>query len=153
MENASKAIIIGGSVLISILIVSLGIYIYNSTKDTTGTAAEAAETLEVQIYNQKFEKYIESYIRQNATYANGVLSGKNFKALVAEAIASKSDIIIQVSHESSNFGGSYPFTNKVEFVDAHRPLNAIYGYIKDNTSYYFNLDYDENGRLFQMRID
>ena len=89
MENASKAIIIGGSVLVAILIVSLGIVIYNSSKGTTGTAKEAVDTLEVQLYNQKFEKYL----KDEYGYGNEVwITGKTLKKLVSEAIASKSNI-------------------------------------------------------------
>ena len=35
MENATKALLIAGSVLIAILLIALGLRIFNSTTDTT----------------------------------------------------------------------------------------------------------------------
>ena len=35
MENASKALIIAGAILISILLISLGIVMFNASKGTT----------------------------------------------------------------------------------------------------------------------
>ncbi|HJJ03837.1 MAG TPA: hypothetical protein OIM28_04205 [Clostridiaceae bacterium] len=40
MENASKALIIAGSVLIAILIISLGLFIFKSTEGTTDQTQE-----------------------------------------------------------------------------------------------------------------
>lgn len=39
MENASKALIIAGAVLISILLISVGILLMNSSNDMSGTAS------------------------------------------------------------------------------------------------------------------
>ena len=37
MENASKALIIAGAILLAILIISLGILIFNQAQDTVGS--------------------------------------------------------------------------------------------------------------------
>lgn len=57
MENASKALIIAGSVLIAILIISLGLFIFKSTSGTTDQTQELGKTLEVQQFNSQFLKY------------------------------------------------------------------------------------------------
>lgn len=46
MENASKALIIAGAILISILLISLGIIMFNSSKGTTDQAANTAGAME-----------------------------------------------------------------------------------------------------------
>ena len=46
MENASKALIIAGAILISILLISLGIIMFNSSKGTTDQAASTANAME-----------------------------------------------------------------------------------------------------------
>jgi len=46
MENASKALIIAGAILISILLISLGIMMFNSSKGTTDQAASTANALQ-----------------------------------------------------------------------------------------------------------
>lgn len=45
MENASKALIIAGAVLISILLISAGILIMNKSKDVTGQAEATSDAL------------------------------------------------------------------------------------------------------------
>ena len=46
MENASKALIIAGAILISILLISLGIVMFNASKGTTGQATDTANSME-----------------------------------------------------------------------------------------------------------
>ena len=46
MENASKALIIAGSVLIAILLISLGIIMFNASKGTTDQASGTANAME-----------------------------------------------------------------------------------------------------------
>ena len=46
MENASKALIIAGSILIAILLISLGIIMFNASRGTTGQAANTTNVIE-----------------------------------------------------------------------------------------------------------
>lgn len=46
MENASKALIIAGAILISILLISLGIIMFNSSKGTSEQAKNTASAME-----------------------------------------------------------------------------------------------------------
>ena len=45
MENASKALIIAGAILISILLISVGILVFNSTKGVTDNAEKAGDVM------------------------------------------------------------------------------------------------------------
>ncbi len=55
MENASKALIIAGAILLAILIISLGILIYNQAAGVVNN--NAMSEVEVQQFNQKFTQY------------------------------------------------------------------------------------------------
>lgn len=55
MENASKALIIAGAILLAILIIGLGMFIYNQAADAMGNANLNSE--QVQTYNSKFLNY------------------------------------------------------------------------------------------------
>ena len=55
MENATKALLIAAAVLIAILIISLGIVIYNSSAETVKSANLSQQ--EVQSANEKFARY------------------------------------------------------------------------------------------------
>ena len=58
MENASKALIIAGAILLSILIISLGIMVYNNAKNTVGSANLSKQ--EIQTFNSQWEAYVGS---------------------------------------------------------------------------------------------
>ena len=55
MENASKALIIAGAILLSILIISLGIMVYNNSKNTVGSANLSKQ--EIATFNSEWESY------------------------------------------------------------------------------------------------
>ena len=55
MENASKALIIAGAILLSILLISLGILVYNNAKGTIQDANLDSE--EAQTFNTKISQY------------------------------------------------------------------------------------------------
>lgn len=55
MENASKALIIAGAILLSILIIALGMNIYNSASSSIGNADMSAQ--EIDSHNQTFTAY------------------------------------------------------------------------------------------------
>lgn len=57
MENASKALIIVGAILLSILIIGLGMYIFKSVEDPLQNAASSMSEQERSIHNQKFTTY------------------------------------------------------------------------------------------------
>ena len=55
MENASKALIIAGAILLAILLISLGIMIYNQAQNTVNNSGMSEA--ELSSYNNKFLKY------------------------------------------------------------------------------------------------
>lgn len=55
MENASKALIIAGAILLSILIIALGIYVFNMAKGASNT--DQLDALEISTFNDKFTTY------------------------------------------------------------------------------------------------
>lgn len=55
MENASKALIIAGAILLSILLISLGIMVYTNARGTVTEANLDSES--AQTYNGKFTQY------------------------------------------------------------------------------------------------
>ena len=74
MENASKALIISGAILLSILIIALGIYVFNMAKGATKT--NSLDELEIQTFNEPFESY------------EGRQIGTSVKALLNKVITS-----------------------------------------------------------------
>lgn len=61
MENASKALIIAGAILLSILLISLGIMIFNQAQDTVNNSGMTKA--EISSFNSQFSKYEKSNIK------------------------------------------------------------------------------------------
>ena len=61
MENASKALIIAGAILLSILIISLGIMIFNSAKEAANT--DQLQGVEISSFNEQFTQYEGEKVR------------------------------------------------------------------------------------------
>ena len=70
MENASKALIIAGAILLAILIIALGVYIFNQAKSTTNV--DELTNQQVQAHNNTFFNY------------EGSINGTQAKALIDE---------------------------------------------------------------------
>ncbi len=68
MENASKALIIAGAILLAILIIALGVYIFNQAKSSTNM--DELTNQQVQAHNNTFENY------------EGSINGTQAKALI-----------------------------------------------------------------------
>ena len=77
MENASKALIIAGAILLSILLISLGIMIFNQAQDTVNNSGMSQA--EIATFNNQFLKY------------EGAQKGSVVKSMINEVIASNSD--------------------------------------------------------------
>lgn len=68
MENASKALIIAGAILLSILIIGLGMVIFNQAKDALSNTG--MDQQKISAFNDKFEAY------------EGDINGTKVKALL-----------------------------------------------------------------------
>ncbi len=74
MENASKALIIAGAILLSILIISLGIIVFQNAKGATDTSS--VDGLAVDTFNSKFTQYTGNKVK-----------GANVNALLQSIVA------------------------------------------------------------------
>ena len=76
MENASKALIIAGAILLSILIIAIGIYIFNSAQGTIDSSLQSMTSQEVDAFNSQF-----------TSYQGDEVSGSNVKSLMTKLAA------------------------------------------------------------------
>ena len=80
MENASKALVIAGAILISILLVSVGIMIFSGANGIFGQGRTTLSGQEKDLFNQQFTIY------------EGKISGSQVKSLLTKIIASNNSI-------------------------------------------------------------
>lgn len=71
MENASKALLIAGAILIVILLIAVGMIVYTSAKGTVDEGIAQMSSQELQMYNNQY-----------TTYAGTNVNGSNVKALL-----------------------------------------------------------------------
>ena len=57
MENASKALIIAGAILIAILLISVGIMVMNGINKPLSQAQDQADSQAIEMFNSKFTGY------------------------------------------------------------------------------------------------
>ena len=57
MENASKALLIAGAILLSILIIGVGIAVFSNTKGNIDESLESMNEQQVTAFNSKFTSY------------------------------------------------------------------------------------------------
>lgn len=71
MENASKALLIAGAILICILLIGVGMLVYQSAQGTISEAVSQMSSQEKDMFNQQFEQYAGSRV-----------NGSNVRALL-----------------------------------------------------------------------
>ena len=99
MENASKALIIAGAILLAILIIGLGVFIYNQASNSisdTGMDQVAARQ-----FNGQFEPYINKTI--DSTNAKALIDTVNSASSAGTAKIALSGVTtkdkIQIGHK------------------------------------------------------
>lgn len=78
MENASKALLIAGAVLIAILLIGVGMLIFNGASENMDSALTSMNQQQIQAFNAPFEQYIASQ------------KGSQVRALIGNIINSNS---------------------------------------------------------------
>ena len=71
MDNASKALIIAGAILIAVMLVSLGVMLYNTASGVAEGTIGTVEALGVEGFNAQFNQYMGE--RQRASVAQGLV--------------------------------------------------------------------------------
>ena len=69
MENASKALMIAGGVLLAVLILSVLIYVYSHIQSVERSKAEVLQVEELAKFNREFETY-----NKNSMYGTDIIS-------------------------------------------------------------------------------
>lgn len=143
MENASKALIIAGAILLSIAIIGIGMFVYNSVSDTISGAADMSSE-EIRAYNQDFLTY------------EGVRNGSQVKSL-CEAVRNHNVTAQDPSQEISLINGtaqgvSAP-TQTGTAGTTPTEINTIKNSILSGRQYTVSVGYDSaTGRITQIGI-
>ena len=133
MENASKALIIAGAILLAILLISLGIMIFTQAQDVvSGSGMTEAQ---ISAFNDKFLKY------------EGKRKGTMVKSLIQEVLATNAgtDENDGISVKISTAGSNSPY--------ATATLTPATSKIINNNTYTVTLIYGSSNRVSEININ
>lgn len=130
MENATKALLIAGTVLIAIIMVSIAVYLYSMYSDQANQYSETISATEIQKFNSKFDVYLG---RENIT---------------AQEIVS----VVNLAKEYNNQIQIYLEGTRLQFTSS-----TPEDFIKTNQNNLFsctwstsNPTYDTNGKIIKL---
>ena len=107
MENASKALLIAGAILLSILIISLGIMVFQNARGTISDSN--LDDQKIQVYNNKFTTYMGTSV--DASKVNALIEAVN-----ANNATSDNKITITYSATAAAIGTTTASNNMYAFT-------------------------------------
>ena len=134
MENASKALIIAGAILISILLISLGILIYNQAQSAVQDGG--MDEMQIASFNGKFTQY------------EGTKRGAQVNSLLQAVIANNSNELNEDRPIAINIEGS---SNGISVNNSAKPTQINVS-AKANSTYTVKLEYSDKGIINKITI-
>lgn len=105
MENASKALIIAGAILLSILLISLGMMVFNQASSVVNS--NSMDEFEILTFNSKFTSYEGTSVR--GTNVNALISTIKTNNVTNQEDESKI-VTINGAQDYSTVGTGYTFS-------------------------------------------
>ena len=143
MENASKALIIAGSVLVTIMVIALGVTIFNKAQDAADTST--LDTTEITMFNSKFERYLDNQ------------SGSQVKSLLSFAISNASTNkdepakLPTITLGGTTATGGVQASNDIQtYIDA---LTSIRGSVISTKTYKVTPGYNSDSLITSLTIN
>lgn len=157
MENASKALLIAGAILLAILIIAIGMFIYNSAQATVNDSLTSMSTQEVEAFNNQFNSYEQEQ------------TGSNVKALIGRLIANantyeeesaKVPKIIYLPGTSANYtdnshgtkANAYATTDS-KTEDYIKGLSTLRNNIENKHKYWVTMEAGTSGVITYIQIE
>lgn len=133
MENASKALLIAGAILIVIVLISIGIRVFYSTTGTTEQVDSSVNEAELENFNKKFTQYVgkdktktEVIELLNKVIVSNTNTNKHItvNATGMGAYSTSEEIRDLIVNKISSLGSSIRFTISVAYAP-NGYINAI----------------------------
>lgn len=147
MENASKALIIAGGVLLTMLILSIGVYLYGRLGVVSDSYLTQLEVTELNKYNSKFEVFIG---REDIT-AQEIITLVSFTQQQARGTKvwlqqGGTDIEISTfdSDKKNNFLSAHILTHSKDPSTDNEVVENLYQFI--------SIDYTTNGQVSEIKL-
>jgi len=154
MENASKALIIAGAILLSIAIIGIGMYVFNMASGTINQANMSGQ--EIDAYNSEFSKYEGT---QNGSTVKAMLDTIRSHNLTNSDDTSKQIVVNgQTTGEAPNERATGIATDCQAIGDdevvgtASGTINSIKSHVKSGSRYVVSFGYSTTGIIKRIHI-
>lgn len=134
MENASKALLIAGGILIAILILSMAVYLFTTYRSVGTRYDTTIESNEKIKFNTNFTKFIG---RDNIT-AQEIVSVVNFVNNYEENNQMHIDVYVSINNINN--------TDSIKFIQDN--TNTMFKCLKED-----NITYDSNGLVKSIKFN
>ena len=141
MENASKALIIAGAILLAILIISLGIMIYNQAAGVVDS--NAMDEAAVTSFNQRFRQYEGDNIR-------GANVNAMIDTIIQNNLSNSDDPSKQIKIDNSGAAWNNPASGTPYGGATGNPPTSTYGSAQTGKSYSVHFEADEKSGYFTL---
>lgn len=128
MENASKALLIAGSVLIVLLLIGVGMLIYSRATGVIDTAASTMNSQEIQAFNSQFTPF------------EGTQKGSSIRSLISKVIASNATY---TDARTVKVNGKY---SAQDLSNISKDINTLKSYTVTFTNY-------NNGTVTEITVE
>ncbi len=127
MENASKALIIAGSVLIAIIIIGALILMFNSLSNYQDTKVQNTREAQVLEFNNQYETYIRKDVRGSDLYSllSRVVDYNRRKSEAATGTDEGQNFKYQPMTVNLSFGNNNTYLEKFTYDEEKRLFNSI----------------------------
>lgn len=134
MENASKALLIAGAILIAILLIAIGMMVFTNAKGVIDTAGSNMSDTQKQAFNQQFEIY------------NGTVSGSVLKDVISKVNTSNAN------KNNVNIGNDGCTTSIVTSTDKDERTTFTINSIQNQAQYDVKFSTNDAGLIYMVKI-
>ena len=130
MENATKALLIAGSVLVVLLLIAVGLRIFNSTQGTVKSSETTMDATAIATFNTQFTGYGTNNITKSdaLTLLNKIISNNS-------------------SNSKHQVGYSVAHTNSDAISNSSSTVSQLIIKLQQKQRYNIELSYDANGYI------
>lgn len=146
MENTTKALLIAGAIILCVVIVSIGMFVYSTAQSKVESGMATMSTTEIESYNSMYLNY------------EGNQTGSDIKQLIGKLIATSNSN----KDELAKIPGVY-LENKSKYYDSGIPdsqdlsnytkeLENIRSHIEAKHKYWVEVSFQTNGLIDYITI-
>ena len=159
MENASKALLIAGAILIVILLIAVGMLVYSQSRGVIDTGVAQMSSAEIQMFNAQFTGYegvqnktamknlIQTVINNNTKYKEDE-SRWVYSWMITESVGSN-------GNKGYSGTGASIKSKHTTYKSLIKDLQDIINYIdnsKGNKKFHVYIEYGETGLVNNIKI-